>query len=113
MRSHAAHEVQHEIQRHEGFAKGGNYLDRDYHRLAGEAEARATQARMNMDMPQRLATFPEDSYDVPMDQLIVRYGDGPSMQRNSSDLLASFGVPVASTALLAALLAKPEEAQAK
>jgi hypothetical protein len=50
-----------------------------YHHLAGEAEARATQARMHMDMPQRLATFPADSYDVPLDQLIVRYGDGPSM----------------------------------
>jgi hypothetical protein len=35
---------------------------------------------MNMDMPQRLETFPADSYDVPLDQLIVRYGDGPAMQ---------------------------------
>jgi GNAT superfamily N-acetyltransferase len=34
---------------------------------------------MNMDMPQRLQTFPADSYDVPLDQLIVRYGDGPAM----------------------------------
>lgn len=50
-----------------------------YRRLAGEAEARATQARMNMDMPTRLNTFPPESYDVPLDQLIVRYGDGPSM----------------------------------
>jgi len=43
-----------------------------YRRLAGEAEARATQARMNMDMPQRLENYPLDSYDVPLDQLIVR-----------------------------------------
>lgn len=43
-----------------------------YRRLAGEAEARATQARMNMDMAQRLNTFPEDSYDVPVNQLIIR-----------------------------------------
>lgn len=50
-----------------------------YRRLAGEAEARATQARMNMDMAERLKTFPADSYDVPLDQLIVRYGDGPAM----------------------------------
>jgi hypothetical protein len=50
-----------------------------YRRLAGEAEARATQARMNMDMPQRLQTFPADSYDVPLDQLIVRYDNGPAM----------------------------------
>lgn len=43
-----------------------------YRRLAGEAEARATQARMSMDMAQRLNTFPEDSYDVPISQLIIR-----------------------------------------
>ncbi len=50
-----------------------------YLRLLGEAEARATQARMHMDMPQRLSTFPADSYDVPLDSVIVRYGDGPAM----------------------------------
>ena len=33
---------------------------------------RATQARMNMTPAERRATFPYDSYDVPMDQLIVR-----------------------------------------
>ncbi len=43
-----------------------------YERLAGEAEARATQARMNMDAAQRRATFPEDSYDVPINSLILR-----------------------------------------
>jgi hypothetical protein len=45
-----------------------------YKRLAGEAEARATQARMNMNMAQRREVFPLDSYDVPIDQLIVRGG---------------------------------------
>jgi len=43
-----------------------------YRRLAGEAEARATQSRMNMNMDQRLNTYPLDSYDVPIDQLIIR-----------------------------------------
>ena len=43
-----------------------------YRRLAGEAEARATQARMNMTPAQRRAAFPEESYDVPINQLIVR-----------------------------------------
>lgn len=43
-----------------------------YKRLAGEAEARATQARMNMTMPERLKVFPFDSYDVPKDHLIIR-----------------------------------------
>jgi len=43
-----------------------------YQRLAGEAEARAVQSRMNMTPQQRLATFPYESYDVPINQLIVR-----------------------------------------
>jgi len=43
-----------------------------YRRLAGEAEARATQARIPLDATQRRSTFPEDSYDVPINQLIVR-----------------------------------------
>jgi hypothetical protein len=43
-----------------------------YRRLAGEAEARATQARMNMTPEQRRAMFPEESYDVPMNELIIR-----------------------------------------
>lgn len=43
-----------------------------YQRLAGEAEARAVQTRMNMTPQQRLATFPYESYDVPVNQLIVR-----------------------------------------
>jgi hypothetical protein len=48
--------------------------DEAYRRLAGEAEARATQARMNMNMEQRLNNYPLDSYDVPIDQLIIRGG---------------------------------------
>lgn len=43
-----------------------------YPLLAGEAEARATQARIPLDAAQRRALYPEDSYDVPMNQLIVR-----------------------------------------
>jgi hypothetical protein len=124
------HEIQHAVQKREGFARGGNpkemgdemgrlrdlneqfnasfgeymnpadeiqkmnarqkmdYLQKQiqplkdlrgvlapeeaYARLAGEAEARATQARMPLDAAQRRALFPEDSYDVPMNQLIVR-----------------------------------------
>lgn len=45
-----------------------------YRRLAGEAEARATQTRMGMTPAERRAAFPYDSYDVPVDQLIVRQG---------------------------------------
>ena len=45
-----------------------------YRSLAGEAEARATQARMNMNPAQRREVYPFDSYDVPVDQLIIRDG---------------------------------------
>lgn len=48
--------------------------DQAYRRLAGEAEARAIQGRMNMTSEQRRATFPLESYDVPPDQLIIRGG---------------------------------------
>jgi hypothetical protein len=43
-----------------------------YTRLAGEAEARAVQKRMNMTDTQRRVIFPYESYDVPINQLIVR-----------------------------------------
>ena len=50
-----------------------NDLGREnYKRLAGEAEARATQARLPLNALQRRALFPEDSYDVPVNQLIIR-----------------------------------------
>lgn len=47
---------------------------KQYQNLAGEAEARATQARMNMNAAQRREVYPFDSYDVPVDQLIIRGG---------------------------------------
>lgn len=76
LKSVGLHELQHAIQHKEGFAKGGSLSDMpslaDYRNLAGEAEARATQARMGMDAAQRRATFPYDSYDVPINQLIVK-----------------------------------------
>jgi hypothetical protein len=43
-----------------------------YQRLAGEAEARAVQARMNYPIEELQKMFPLESYDVPVDQLIVR-----------------------------------------
>jgi hypothetical protein len=42
-----------------------------YRRLAGEAEARAVQLRMNMTPEERMATPPWKSFDVPEDKLIV------------------------------------------
>lgn len=37
-----------------------------------EAEARLTQARMNMTMPERLQSYPPDMFDIPPDRQIVR-----------------------------------------
>jgi hypothetical protein len=56
--------LEHEIQR--------SAANEFYQRLAGEAEARAVQSRMDMTPEQRRATFPFDSYDVPRDSLIIR-----------------------------------------
>lgn len=43
-----------------------------YRRQAGEAEARAVQSRRDMTIPQRRATPPWQSYDVPLNELIIR-----------------------------------------
>jgi hypothetical protein len=55
-----------------GGGDAGNARMDAYRRLAGEAEARAVQSRMDMTPEQRRATFPFDSYDVPRDKLILR-----------------------------------------
>jgi hypothetical protein len=44
-----------------------------YLKLAGEAEARAVQNRMDMTDQERRATYPYKSYDVPLKDLIVKY----------------------------------------
>jgi hypothetical protein len=70
------HELQHAVQDRENFARGGSEYSAGgfeaYRRLAGEAEARAVQARMNLTPEQRKELFPFDSYDVPIDQLVYR-----------------------------------------
>ena len=43
-----------------------------YRKLAGEAEARATQKRRNLTNEERRSIFPLESYDVPINQLIFR-----------------------------------------
>lgn len=63
-------------------ATGGglnNTPDQQYRRLAGEAEARNVQTRMNMTPEERAATPPWKTLDVPEDELIVRGGDGVAM----------------------------------
>ena len=52
--------------------------DDQYKRLAGEAEARNVQTRMDWPMEKRIEIPPWDSrsLDVPENELIVRMGDG-------------------------------------
>lgn len=45
-----------------------------YRRLLGEAEARATQNRLNLSPAERRARFPLEDYDIPEEQLIVKRG---------------------------------------
>ena len=72
-RGNAQQEMMHWKQRIEPLRRiRGLDPEEAYFRLAGEAEARATQARMNMNPAQRREVYPFDSYDVPVDQLIVR-----------------------------------------
>ena len=62
--------------------------NKDYRRLAGEAEARLTQSRMNMTPAERAASYPPSMFDVPVKDQIVRYGDnvgGAMMQRPKTE----------------------------
>ena len=84
------HELQHAIQNIEGFAQGGSSRtpaiaaaasqdlrvktgSSNYQRLAGEIEARNTQARMGMTAAERSAIGPEFTADTPDDQAIVTF----------------------------------------
>jgi hypothetical protein len=77
IKSVLVHEMQHQIQNREKMAAGAGFMEGDkegfkrYMRSAGEAEARATQARRNMSMEQRRKLFPLLSYDVPIKDLII------------------------------------------
>ena len=64
------HEIQHAIQTHEEFAKGG-YGQKDYHKLYGEVEARNTQMRLKMTAKERKATSPSQTQDVKNSDVIV------------------------------------------
>lgn len=66
-------------QYNEILAKRSDFIDaaqldpyEGYRRAGGEAESRATQARANMTDAERLNTYPFDSYDVPVENLILK-----------------------------------------
>lgn len=56
-----AHELQHAIQKREGFARGGNLLIQgdDFYNTAGEIEAYDAKARVNMNSEEQRTTFPD------------------------------------------------------
>jgi len=63
-----------------------------YSRLLGEAESRATQARMNMTPEERSNTFPLESYDVSPDKLLVNPNLNPHSQNYLEDLHTMLGL---------------------
>ncbi|HFH2978602.1 TPA: PLxRFG domain-containing protein [Pseudomonas aeruginosa] len=77
------HELQHAIQIREGFAMGGSArafvsnFDKTgaatYRRLAGEVEARNTQARLKMTPHLRRDIAPDESADIPASQVLVSF----------------------------------------
>jgi hypothetical protein len=77
------HELQHAIQRKEGYATGGSkeslMSDLDptgvntYRRLAGEVEARNTQMRQRMTPAMRREIAPQESADTAADQVIITF----------------------------------------
>lgn len=81
------HEVQHAIQKEEGFARGGDLENGwdNYQRLAGEAESRAVESRINMKPGERTIKPFYDSLDVPKEDLIIKNGDGPAMSIKSKE----------------------------
>ena len=103
-----AHELQHVIQRGEKFGSGSNLKDEmskiptdellkgskqdqfnrafnAYNQVPGEAEARATAARLYMNDAERRNMFPVDSYDVPFKKggKVKAYANGGSVSSAS------------------------------
>ena len=60
-----------------------------YQRLAGEAEARNVQTRMNMTPDERRAKPPWETLDVPEDELIYRGGSGVSKSQAPVDVASN------------------------
>jgi hypothetical protein len=83
-----------------------------YRRLAGEAESRAVQSRLDMTPSERMAKFPLESYDVPIDELDIRtpadrvhFSDNPDVMQ----LELAGGGAVAKLARLARAPAKSKQ----
>jgi hypothetical protein len=100
------HEVQHVAEDAHGFPSGGSpsmsFLremvdpNESYMLMPGEAMARATERLINLDDAGRRATFPADSYDVPINRLTDYANDGASMMALSRPTNAQ-GQPIPPT----------------
>ena len=76
------HEIQHQIQAIEGFARGGNSsLNPNYKNLAGEVEARMAERRANLTPEQReiykpfgdAALLSNYGYDVSPEKQVIEF----------------------------------------
>ena len=66
------HEIQHAIQKHEGFAKGTGVLNQNYRRYSGEVESRNVEERMDMTPEERRNTLLAATEDVERkDQIFI------------------------------------------
>jgi hypothetical protein len=94
------HELNHIVQIHEGFARGGSYRDFGskksffgqtfdfkayvkYRKIAGEVEARNVQTRMGMTPEQRRGTLLSETEDVARDEQIVLFQKADSQARGA------------------------------
>lgn len=106
-----AHEIQHAIQRIEGFASGGNrnsyrqvygnltgedrkmrdmIAEEVYNSLGGEVEARNVERRMDMTAGERLRTLLEETEDVAREDQILIYNNIIKDQKLSSESLLEY-----------------------
>lgn len=72
------------------YSDGAPDANNQYKRLAGEVEARDTQARAGMSAEERKTSKPYASQGIPDDQVIIRHGNAGRM--NSIDTQAKQGV---------------------
>ena len=66
-----------DVERQNVFGPDQGYMaairnEQAYHRLAGEAEARVTQYRKDITKQKRREFFPEENYDIPLNELVIR-----------------------------------------
>jgi hypothetical protein len=84
------HELQHQIQGLEGFARGGNNFDAKYKELAGEVEARLASHRMKLSPDERRKFKPFDfrgayGYDVKPEEQIVKFSGQEQFAKDLAD----------------------------